>query len=105
MGKEDCTTHRQLVAKNNPTNTCYSIWRVKRPFFYLIAWTKIQTRLMATDGSPPLIGHQAKNRYQLDRKMTSGINILGLRTLELSTVQGVDAATYRPSDGGENMRQ
>ena len=46
-----------------------------------------------------------KNRYQLDRKMTSGINILGLRTLELSTVQGVDAATYRPSDGGENMRQ
>lgn len=46
-----------------------------------------------------------KQRYQLDRKTKSGKNILGLRTLELSEVQSADAETYRPSDGGENMRQ
>jgi len=46
-----------------------------------------------------------KQRYQLDRKTKSGKDILGLRTLELSEVQGADAETYRPNDGGENMRQ
>jgi hypothetical protein len=44
-------------------------------------------------------------RYQLDRKTKSGKNILGLRTLELTEVQSAAAETYRPSDGGENMRQ
>jgi len=46
-----------------------------------------------------------KNRYQLDRKTTSGKDILSLRTLELSEVQSADVAKYRPTDGGENMRQ
>jgi hypothetical protein len=46
-----------------------------------------------------------KQRYQLDRKTKSGKEILGLRTLELTEVQSTDAETYRPSDGGENMRQ
>lgn len=46
-----------------------------------------------------------KNRYQIDRKTSSGKNILGLRTLELSEVQSNDASLYRPIDGGENMRQ
>jgi len=46
-----------------------------------------------------------QQRYQLDRKTKSGKSILGLRTLELTEVQGADAATYRPRDGGENMRQ
>jgi hypothetical protein len=46
-----------------------------------------------------------KQRYQLDRKVKSGKEILGLRTLELTEVQSADAATYRPTDGGENMRQ
>ena len=44
-------------------------------------------------------------RYQLDRKTKAGKDMLGLRTLELTEVQSADAATYRPSDGGENMRQ
>jgi hypothetical protein len=44
-------------------------------------------------------------RYQLDRKTGSGKNLLGLRTLELSEVQSADAETYRPRDGGRNMRQ
>jgi hypothetical protein len=44
-------------------------------------------------------------RYQVDRKVNSGIDLLGLRTLELSEVQGIDAETYRPRDGGQNMRQ
>lgn len=44
-------------------------------------------------------------RYQLDRKIGFGKDIMGLRTLELSEVQGADADTYRPTDGGENMRQ
>lgn len=44
-------------------------------------------------------------RYQVDRKVLGGTKLLGLRTLELSEVQGTDAATYRPKDGGQNMRQ
>lgn len=44
-------------------------------------------------------------RYQVDRKVHGGINLMGLRTLELSEVQGADADQYRPRDGGQNMRQ
>jgi hypothetical protein len=44
-------------------------------------------------------------RYQVDRKVNGGADMLGLRTLELSEVQGIDAELYRPRDGGENMRQ
>ena len=44
-------------------------------------------------------------RYQLDRKTTGGKDLLGLRTLELTEVQSADADTYRPKDGGANMRQ
>ena len=44
-------------------------------------------------------------RYQVDRKVNSGPNLLGLRTLELSEVQGINAEQYRPRDGGQNMRQ
>mmetsp|Transcript_7653 Transcript_7653/g.10908 ORF Transcript_7653/g.10908 Transcript_7653/m.10908 type:complete len:533 (+) Transcript_7653:84-1682(+) len=44
-------------------------------------------------------------RYQVDRKVGGGKNIMGLRTLELSEVQRMDADTYRPSDGGQDMRQ
>ena len=44
-------------------------------------------------------------RYQVDRKVHGGPNLLGLRTLELSEVQGADADQYRPRDGGQNMRQ
>lgn len=46
-----------------------------------------------------------KFRYQLDRKVNGGEGILGLRTLELSEVQSADAETYRPKDGGADMRQ
>jgi hypothetical protein len=44
-------------------------------------------------------------RYQLDRKTSGGKALLGLRTLELSEVQSADAETYRPRDGGRDMRQ
>jgi hypothetical protein len=44
-------------------------------------------------------------RYQVDRKVHAGDEILGLRTLELSEVQSADADIYRPRDGGMNMRQ
>jgi hypothetical protein len=44
-------------------------------------------------------------RFQVDRKVNGGKEILGLRTLELSEVQSKDADTYRPRDGGQNMRQ
>ena len=44
-------------------------------------------------------------RFQVDRKTNGGKDILGLRTLELSEVQSADAATYRPQDGGSDMRQ
>lgn len=44
-------------------------------------------------------------RYQVDRKVKGGAEILGLRTLEVTEVQGSEADRYRPSDGGEDMRQ
>jgi len=44
-------------------------------------------------------------RYQVDRKVEGGKKLMGLRSLELSEVQGVDADTYRPKDGGKDMRQ
>eukprot|EP00578_Thalassiosira_sp_NH16_P006874 CAMPEP_0181116194 /NCGR_PEP_ID=MMETSP1071-20121207/21821_1 /TAXON_ID=35127 /ORGANISM="Thalassiosira sp., Strain NH16" /LENGTH=521 /DNA_ID=CAMNT_0023200423 /DNA_START=33 /DNA_END=1598 /DNA_ORIENTATION=- len=44
-------------------------------------------------------------RYQVDRKVLGGTKMKGLRTLELSEVQGEDADRWRPKDGGENMRQ
>lgn len=44
-------------------------------------------------------------RYQVDRKVEGGKKLMGLRSLELSEVQGVDADTYRPRDGGSDMRQ
>jgi hypothetical protein len=44
-------------------------------------------------------------RFQVDRKTMAGKGLLGLRTLECSEVQGIDAETYRPRDGGQNMRQ
>jgi len=46
-----------------------------------------------------------KFRFQVDRKINGGKNILGLRTLELSEVQSADADMYRPRDGGADMRQ
>ena len=46
-----------------------------------------------------------KFRFQVDRKINGGKEILGLRTLELSEVQSADADTYRPRDGGADMRQ
>ncbi|KAG7369252.1 hypothetical protein IV203_031995 [Nitzschia inconspicua] len=46
-----------------------------------------------------------RQRYQVDRKTNGGKGLLGLRTLELSEVQSADADTYRPRDGGRNMRQ
>ena len=44
-------------------------------------------------------------RYQVDRKVLGGVKLKGLRTLELSEVQGEDAEKWRPKDGGSNMRQ
>jgi len=44
-------------------------------------------------------------RYQVDRKIKGGAELMCLRTLELTEVQGSDADRYRPRDGGENMRQ
>ena len=46
-----------------------------------------------------------KIRYQVDRKVLSGKKLKGLRTLELSEVQGEDVDRWRPKDGGANMRQ
>ncbi|KAL7493959.1 hypothetical protein ACHAWT_002745 [Skeletonema menzelii] len=46
-----------------------------------------------------------KVRYQVDRKVLAGTKVKGLKTLELSEVQGEDADTWRPKDGGANMRQ
>jgi len=46
-----------------------------------------------------------KIRYQVDRKVLSGKKLKGLRTLELSEVQGEEADRWRPRDDGENMRQ
>jgi hypothetical protein len=44
-------------------------------------------------------------RFQVDRKINAGEEVLGLRTLELTEVQSADAETYRPRDGGADMRQ
>jgi hypothetical protein len=44
-------------------------------------------------------------RYQVDRKVTGGSKLLGLRTLELSSIQQEDAEEFRPRDGGQDMRQ
>jgi len=44
-------------------------------------------------------------RYQVDRKVHAGSRKMELRSLELSEVQSVDADTYRPRDGGADMRQ
>ena len=44
-------------------------------------------------------------RFQVDRKVNGGKDILGLKTLELSQVESADAETYRPRDGGADMRQ
>ena len=44
-------------------------------------------------------------RYQVDRKVLGGLKVRGLRTLELSEVEGADADRWRPKDGGEDMRQ
>ena len=44
-------------------------------------------------------------RFQVDRKVNGGKDILGLKTLELSQVESADADTYRPRDGGADMRQ
>ncbi len=46
-----------------------------------------------------------KYRFQVDRKINGGKDLLGLRTLEISEVQGSDANMYRPRDGGADMRQ
>ena len=40
-----------------------------------------------------------------DRKVLGGKKLKGLKTLELSEVQGEDADRWRPRDGGANMRQ
>lgn len=45
------------------------------------------------------------NRFQVDRKVKGGTDLLGLRTLELSEVQRATADDWRPTDGGEDMRQ
>lgn len=47
----------------------------------------------------------SSQRFQVDRKVKGGSEILGLRTLELSEVQKASAEKYRPRDGGANMRQ
>ena len=44
-------------------------------------------------------------RYQVDRKVQGGKRLMELRSLELSEVRSADAATYRPRDGGLDMRQ
>jgi hypothetical protein len=44
-------------------------------------------------------------RYQVDRKVKGGVDLMCLRTLEVTEVQGMDADRYRPRDGGEDMRQ
>lgn len=44
-------------------------------------------------------------RYQADRKFLGGKKLKGLKTLELSEVEGASADQWRPNDDGENMRQ
>jgi len=50
-----------------------------------------------------LLLHIAKKTK--DRKVLGGTKLKGLKTLELSEVQGEDADRWRPRDGGANMRQ
>ena len=51
-----------------------------------------------------LLLHIAKKKTK-DRKVLGGTKLKGLKTLELSEVQGEDADRWRPRDGGANMRQ
>uniref|UniRef100_A0A7S2RA73 Plastid lipid-associated protein/fibrillin conserved domain-containing protein n=1 Tax=Eucampia antarctica TaxID=49252 RepID=A0A7S2RA73_9STRA len=44
-------------------------------------------------------------RFQADRKISSGVGLKGLRTLELTEVEASNADTWRPKDGGQNMIQ
>jgi hypothetical protein len=44
-------------------------------------------------------------RYQVDRKIKGGPQLLCLRTLELSEVMNENADLYRPRDGGADMLQ
>lgn len=44
-------------------------------------------------------------RFQVDRKVGGGAELLGLRTLELTEVQSENADQYRPRDGPVDMRQ
>ena len=44
-------------------------------------------------------------RFQADRKIIAGNQLKGLKTLELTEVEADTADTWRPKDGGQNMRQ
>ncbi len=44
-------------------------------------------------------------RFQADRKINAGIQLKGLKTLELTEVEAETADIWRPKDGGQNMRQ
>jgi len=44
-------------------------------------------------------------RFQADRKVMGGTKLRGLRTLELSEVEGESAEMWRPRDGGQDMRR
>jgi len=44
-------------------------------------------------------------RYQVDRKVLGGKRCKNLKTLELTEVETKDADTWRPRDGGMDMRQ
>lgn len=44
-------------------------------------------------------------RYQADKKIRSGKEVRGLRTLELSEIQAADAEQWRPNSGPTDMRQ
>ena len=46
-----------------------------------------------------------EQRYQVDRKVKGGSDLMHVRTLELSEVQSASAHRYHPSDGRENIRQ
>jgi len=44
-------------------------------------------------------------RFQVDRKVLGGVKLRGLRSLELSEVEGEEAEIWRPRDGGKDMRR
>eukprot|EP00979_Chaetoceros_neogracilis_P008451 scaffold1879_cov243-Chaetoceros_neogracile.AAC.6 len=44
-------------------------------------------------------------RYQVDKKIKSGKEVRGLKTLELTEIQASDAEQWKPNDGGSDMRQ